>query len=107
MADTNKKYPLLEEILSSLHPKKVKSAADADVEELQAMEKELTAVGRKMGRLVKRLENYMKVPTKIHLVPADVLLYVSEVQKARRKLEDEIAQKRAAAQTELKEDGKK
>ena len=88
-----KRYPVLSKLLS----KKVKSASQVDVDELARLEKELASVARRVGRVVKGLENYVQVPTKIHLIPADLLLFSSEVMKSRMRLEDEISKAQSEA----------
>lgn len=95
------KYPIIEQILatastiveSKLLSKKIKSATQADIETLDGLEKELASLSRKMGRVVKSLENYVVVPTKIHLMSSELSLYSHEISNQKSKLKEEVARK--------------
>lgn len=90
-----------ESVLAKLLAKKVKSAAPDDIAALAQLEKELGSMGRRMLKLVKELEQYVVVPTNIHLMPKDIMLYAGDVQKEKHKLEQEIHKRDQAALEEV------
>jgi hypothetical protein len=108
-------YPMLAAVLSTepesgvakLLAKRVKSAAPEDISGLAQLEKELGSMGRRMLRLVKELEQYVVVPTNIHLMPKDIMLYAGDIQKEKHKLEQEIHKRDQAALEEIAKSGKK
>jgi hypothetical protein len=77
-------------LAKQLIAKRVRSAAQVDVDELAALEKEIKTLGRKMERLTKRLNNYVKVPTKIALISSDLLLFSYEVGEAKHEMEQAV-----------------
>lgn len=80
-------------VSAKLLSKKIKSAGQVDVEELEKLTKEMRSMSRKLGNLLKRANNYVHVATNLHLMPSDLMLFSYEVEKSKNQLANELASK--------------
>jgi wyosine [tRNA(Phe)-imidazoG37] synthetase (radical SAM superfamily) len=95
---------MAQSILAKLLNKRIKTAAQPDVEDLAAKQKELIAISRKLNRTLRELSSYLNLPAKVQILPAEIMLYSYEVQKAKERLDSEVKLK---AVPEVKKEDKK
>lgn len=92
-----KKYPTLSKLLA----KKVKSATEDDLENLEKIERELMSLSRKMQKLVDTLEDYVDVPTKVYMIPMTMTVYAGDLFKERKKLEKALKEKAQSSEQSI------